>query len=101
MYWEDLNKNNVENIQKFYCEYLENNKDKYSSQLEGFEEFMQNHITKCSRCGEWTWDEYLDGNDLCPVCKDDVEYNDSTYEEATIDSALEEIWIEGIGYGKR
>lgn len=51
MYWNDLNKDNIELVKEYYYDYLEENKNtKYTSELMSLEEFMENNLTKCKMC---------------------------------------------------
>ena len=51
MYWNNLNKDNIEIVKDYYYDYLEENKkDKYTSQLKSLEEFMEDELILCKRC---------------------------------------------------
>lgn len=72
MYWNELNKDNIEIAKELYYDYLEQNKnEKYSNELESFEEFLENNVTKCDKCGRMKhWDNLkFDGQKhLCQEC---------------------------------
>ena len=77
MYWDDLNKENIERAKELYVEYIEQNKhSKYRSQLECFDEYLENHVKKCKRCDEWFDEDTMhidrDNNLLCECCYDDL-----------------------------
>lgn len=82
MTWEDLNKDNIEWIKQLYEFYLDEHKDKeYTSNLKTLEEFMEEELVKCEKCGEWTTREYttdINGifSYLCPECYDKTNYTD-------------------------
>ena len=93
MYWEDLDKDNIDLAKAFYYDYLRDNKDKYSNQILGFEEFLQNEVTKCDRCGNWTLMNHMRefGGYLCECCYDDLYYpEERDYYDEYIDRKLEE-----------
>ena len=71
MYWNELNEDNIEYAKELYCDYLQENKDKYSNQLKSFEEFLEDDVIKCERCEKPTlWDYLKDG--MCECCYDDL-----------------------------
>ena len=77
MNWEDLNKDNIEEIKQLYCDYLEDNeRDNYKSNLLTFEQFLESKVYYCSRCGKYELIDLLklDGemNLLCECCYDDL-----------------------------
>lgn len=78
MLWEDLTKDNIEEVKELYREYIEESKDSsYVSNLLSFEQFMLTQLDKCSRCGKIENKEFLirgnnDYEDLCECCNDDL-----------------------------
>lgn len=53
MFWNDLNEENIRRVKELYYDYLEENKDtKYSNNLKGFEEFIEDDLTRCDKCKE-------------------------------------------------
>lgn len=73
MYWDDLNKDNIERAKELYGEYISQN---IFTDLEYFDEYLENHVNKCSRCDEYYDNDtmYLtdDYNYLCQCCYDDL-----------------------------
>ena len=77
MTWEDLNKDNIEEIKELYIEYIQENKNNnYVSNLLIFEQFILTQLDKCTRCGKIERKENLKGikdyEDLCECCYDDL-----------------------------
>lgn len=95
MNWEDLNRDNIEEIKQLYCDYLEDNeKDNYKSNLLTFEQFLESKVYYCSRCGKYELIDLLklDGelNLLCECCYDDL--HEITGEEPNYDGHDE--WLD-------
>lgn len=77
MTWEDLNKDNIEEVKELYIEYIQENKNSnYVSNLLTFEQFILTQLDKCTRCGKIERKENLKGikdyEDLCECCYDDL-----------------------------
>lgn len=77
MYWNDLNEDNIERAKELYYDYLEQNKNtKYTSNLKSFEEYLEDDIIKCDRCGdlqEWgCLKSSVNYRNLCEECYDDL-----------------------------
>ena len=69
MTWEDLNKDNIEEIKELYIEYLQENKNKeYMANLMTFEEFINKELKKCERCDKPVYQE----EKYCECCYDDL-----------------------------
>lgn len=75
MNWEDLNKDNIEEIKELYMEYIQDNKrDNYIANLLTFEEFIK-ELTKCERCEKIITQSEVKSNGiqiLCDCCYDDM-----------------------------
>ena len=69
MSWEDLTKDNIEEVKTMYMEYLEDNREyNYRANLMTFEEFIEKELTKCERCET----PIYKGNEYCECCHDDL-----------------------------
>jgi len=69
MSWEDLNKDNIEEVKQYYYEYIEDNKENnYVANLMTFEEFIEKELTKCNRC-----ENIIEKNsEYCECCHDEL-----------------------------
>ena len=77
MTWQDINKDNIEELKKLYREYIENNKEKnYTNGLLTFEEFIESKVYYCTRCGKYELIELMEldknCNFICEMCKDEL-----------------------------
>lgn len=77
MTWEDLTKDNIEEIKELYIEYLQENKNnEYKANLLTFEEFIEKKLTKCTRCDNILYEGEGKGTGdyekLCECCYDDL-----------------------------
>lgn len=69
MNWEDLNKDNIEEVKEKYSEYLlDFTKGSYRALAKTFEEFYTTELGQCERCGRVVWN----GESLCICCYDDM-----------------------------
>ena len=69
MSWEELNQDNIEEVKQHYYEYLEDNKaDCYKSNLLTFEEFINQELRRCERCGTIM----INNQDFCFNCYDEM-----------------------------
>ena len=69
MSWEELNKDNIEEIKSLYIDYINDNKeDKYVTNLMTFEEFINEELRKCNRCDNIIFND----NEYCECCHDDL-----------------------------
>lgn len=77
MTWQDINKDNIEELKELYSEYLEENKQfNYTNGLLTFEEFVESKVYYCARCGKYELIENLkidyNSNLLCENCYDEL-----------------------------
>ena len=77
MTWEELNKDNIEEIKDLYAEYIqENKKDTYGVLLLTFQDFIEQKLIKCTRCGKIITKEEskskYEYEYLCECCYDDL-----------------------------
>ena len=69
MTWEDLNKDNIEEVKQLYIEYLEDNKEEnYRANLKTFEEFIETELRKCNRCDNIIFND----SEYCECCHDEM-----------------------------
>lgn len=69
MTWEELNKDNIEEVKELYIEYLEDNlKDNYKSNLKTFEEFIETELRLCKRCDNIIYND----SEYCECCHDEM-----------------------------
>ena len=75
MNWEDLNKDNIEEIKELYIEYIqENKKYNYTANLLTFEQFIKK-LVKCDRCGKIIIESEVKSNGIqlyCDCCYDEM-----------------------------
>ena len=96
MYWNELNEENIERAKELYYDYLEQNKDKYSNQLKSFEEYLEDDVAKCDRCGElhdWNClklNESVNYSRLCQECYDDLFTNTDDWQDNYEENKLRE-----------
>lgn len=68
MTWEDLNKDNIDEIKKRYIDYIQENKDTmFRANMMTFEEYLHT-LSKCIRC-----ENIIEkGQTYCECCHDDL-----------------------------
>ena len=77
MTWQDINKDNIEELKKLYREYIENNKQlNYTNGLLTFEEFVKSKVYYCTRCGKYEVMDLMkidnNSNFICENCYDEL-----------------------------
>lgn len=69
MTWEELNKDNIEEVKELYIEYIQENKNSnYVSNLLTFEEFINKELSKCKRCDNIIFND----SEYCECCHDEM-----------------------------
>lgn len=77
MNWQDINKDNIEELKQLYREYIENNKQlNYTNGLLTFEEFIERKVYYCTRCGKYEVMDLMkidsNNNFMCENCYDEL-----------------------------
>lgn len=77
MTWQDINKDNIDELKQLYREYLENNKQlNYTNGLLTFEEFVESKVYYCTRCGKYEVMDLMtidnNNNFICENCYDEL-----------------------------
>ena len=69
MSWEELNKDNIEEVKQYYYEYIEYNKENnYVANLKTFEEFIETELKRCPRCENIMEKD----SEYCDCCHDEL-----------------------------
>lgn len=82
MYWNDLNKDNIEQAKELYYDYLQDNKE--NNNVLRFDEYLEDKVVKCERCENLTLREHYHNNGyLCQCCYDDIncEYEEDEHDK--------------------